>query len=791
MKTKEEIRQALLDYLKAQESGKWSEVSSSLVGRELLSYGAEVINVTENLADSIMTSLDYNKLTASTAINLSRLYRVPLTFNKPAYIQVQLLGGTSVAAYKPFELRISKGGALYTNISACQSTDKVTLYQGEIHEALSDGQSQILPISNVQSTLYKARIISLTTNQRHTGHVIGEGLPQSVHVFYYDKDTGASSIATEYKPWYASTDHVLFLQYVLSDRRIMVCQGEKEWSKVGDYNYQILWLKPTDVNVDTDNIKVQTADGVDVTFNLLDYANAEFDSVSYAREYINAAHLEMTSLSSRSQLETYVTAQPSVHSCYASTLGTNSIVVYCKPSTDGQSAESLNELSAVVQERGNLGFTYSIIQGNRLDFDIIISTGSVLTNEEKQFISTLLSEYFSWDNLSIGQGVNLQGAASYVFTSTGKYVTLTLKIKSTSQLAGAIVQHTIRLLKDGNYVGFDNRGHFIVGPATPALTTTIYCCSGNLLLGFHNQAYEVHESSAILYVLASSIYGGRHVYAANSHYVAATYSGSQGCVIYKAPKGLGDCTDLLASGVAYSWGDTTSNYNESLCSDIGSRCVAWCFKNDAGVTFRVVDFIKGEGYNYSWTTDYTNTPVLAFIGGYLICTLGTSDTKAWCLTDTDSTSVREGKACVLSQPFVCFSGSPDSTGGYGLLKDTTYHLVHFDSVTLSGSTMQFNNCTTLTDVFLNTSAEVCMKHSTSFVYMYDGTDTYYYFIASAKLVDGRDIVLNQTTGETHTGSVDYISGDMEGVSQYTIEAEYEDVSIPSDTYPVYGSSTWK
>lgn len=180
MKSRLEIINELAAVLSTQESGAWSRLQNSVIGKELLAYGAEVILASDNINSSLVQSFDYKLADERALISLSHVHDVPVSFNKPAYMRVRLLGNASTRMYRPFDLVFTVGNVKFTNIKWVSGAEDILLYQGVVKTMKTDTS---LVEFNVDKTLtWDKTIIPTSEDTIMTGHNIGSALPDSVYV---------------------------------------------------------------------------------------------------------------------------------------------------------------------------------------------------------------------------------------------------------------------------------------------------------------------------------------------------------------------------------------------------------------------------------------------------------------------------------------------------------------------------------------------------------------------------------------------------------------------------------
>ena len=133
----------IIAYLESQLSDDiWKKLRNSLLGRELLAFGAEVISENENVKDTMLLQMNPETADKNGLYMLSQMNEIPITNIKPSTLVVQM--ADSVKTYAPYELQYNVGNVHFTNIEYTMQGKSVSLINGT-HKCYAVGR---MPISD-------------------------------------------------------------------------------------------------------------------------------------------------------------------------------------------------------------------------------------------------------------------------------------------------------------------------------------------------------------------------------------------------------------------------------------------------------------------------------------------------------------------------------------------------------------------------------------------------------------------------------------------------------------------
>ena len=141
----EEIYNSLVSKVSSQSGSSWSSLKDSMVGKELLWFGANIESDAEVLSDAVNGVVSLARYSADQLISYAYTQDVPLDLSRPSSVKVGFRGfpGGRAVVCAPFQLCLTIGTLSFYNIEYCRTDSEVTLYQGIPMQMLS-GSSMVL-----------------------------------------------------------------------------------------------------------------------------------------------------------------------------------------------------------------------------------------------------------------------------------------------------------------------------------------------------------------------------------------------------------------------------------------------------------------------------------------------------------------------------------------------------------------------------------------------------------------------------------------------------------------------
>lgn len=393
MITRSEIYKRLSDSLS---DSVWQQLKKSVLGKELLAFGTEVIFNSETVKQSLIDSLDYTKASFSELIQLASISDVCVSEIEPSYIRLVLPSTSPTVIYPPFDLSFTVGNIKFTNITYCKSGDTVTLYQGLV-KTMYTGSYQ--NAANFNSDVQESwTVTTLSDDDIITRYLrLGDALPESVYLFNVSS-AGAPFVVSKFNPQSYGSDISAFKLRTLSDGAIAAELGDGIWAKnftEGD-NWQINWLSLTNTEFDESSGILSSSLYGEITNFVINSSYLGSTSLSYARENYHAQILKNSVISSLSDVVNYVNSFPYVLDSNA-VLGSNGVIkVFIKPKVISD-ASNYREIAASLELYGLLYSTYIVTKGTPIYFAFSIQgiPESIRTN-----VQEFLETQFSYSNLS-------------------------------------------------------------------------------------------------------------------------------------------------------------------------------------------------------------------------------------------------------------------------------------------------------------------------------------------------------------------------------------------------------
>lgn len=487
----EAIYNELVDSISSQSGSSWSALKDSMVGRELLYAGANIISATEDVTSSLLGVLDISRYGVDQLISYAYGQDVPLDLGRPGSIKIRLRGsvGRRVRVCAPFSLRIQIGPLSFYNIDYADAEGIITLYCGSVCKILSNRSVDLpLPFGVSSSPTGGWRLfMELSGGAYRSSYIkLGEDVvSSSVWVFARSKLDRSSSVVfpyTAYNAMLSAPEAQLYKVRCLWDRSTAVVFGDGNWAQVvmpAQYDYSIVWLKGAYGNFTVTRgvtLSYTGLDGVTTTLSQVSEDSSEdgfyvastmygaSGSVSYARNYLVSELFKVRGLVTGVQLENFVLSFPSVQSAYLS-LSKDAANIYIKSVEEGDS--SFEFIEDYLYQYGVSGMVYNVELGRPLDFYIRLrAVGSGVLSEMSRAISVLRDTY-SYSNVTMStrvssslvqQELSLQGIRNIVATLYGR-LSLSGTDSGSYMLPSSAAVGSIRQYSgDGVLLGFDSEG---------------------------------------------------------------------------------------------------------------------------------------------------------------------------------------------------------------------------------------------------------------------------------------------------------------------------------------------
>lgn len=409
--TRQEIRQNLSNALS---TGAWGRIQNSLVGKELLNFGTEVIAASNDIKETLIDTFDYTQADQRALISMSHVFNIPVSFFRPAYVRVHLESGTS-EIYTPYQLSYQVGNIKFTNIESVMGNEDITLYQGVVKTMKSyEDAYDLIPVNYELTEEWDNTILPVSESETIRCHKLGEAMPESILVFCEDADY--PYVMSPFSELRYGSDVKTYKRYTLYDGTQSVLEGNDVWGEEFDFisKYQIVWLQPT--NADFSGSGRLYSNGTEISFHLLEQSQGASYDLVYGREYFRRSYLEQSAIVSEKQIRDYVNAQPYIEDCSVTVLN-NTVYVYVKPKTYSE-GWLYGELEQKLDMHGGLAVLHEVRAGVQVIFQITIDVPGTPPGNASQ-IETYLATRYSYSNLKFNEIVSTADIASILLSRFG------------------------------------------------------------------------------------------------------------------------------------------------------------------------------------------------------------------------------------------------------------------------------------------------------------------------------------------------------------------------------------
>lgn len=455
MKGIAEIQNKLANSLENRESGSWSRLRNSLIGKELLAFGAEVISASDNIADTFVQAFDYQQADERALISLSHVHNLAVSFTKPAYIRVRLLNKVGMT-FKPFDLVYTVGNVKFTNISFFTGNDDIILYQGMVKTMFTE---RLVDYNYEKEVTWDRTVIPIGGDEIITGHNIGRALPDSVYAFY--KDNVSRGIMSEFGPLSSGPELPVYKLFTLMNKDILVLDGDGKWGKMNyvEPKFQILWLDPTSNSFTLNGTLTSNIYGK-LSYQVMGSDHAVEESLDYARDVFRRFYLKLNAIVSREQIQQFVKTFSYVNDCYVTANNAN-VVIYVKPSDPNDIGE-YGAIEAELDLKGSILTKHEVFKGKSLNFQFKLSED--LDSELRSQIEEYLISKCGYDTLGYTEVVDCSRIAAELYAIFGVNSRVTFIVNKTSVESGTKfrfvpIEGTIKLIDaTGRETGYDLNG---------------------------------------------------------------------------------------------------------------------------------------------------------------------------------------------------------------------------------------------------------------------------------------------------------------------------------------------
>ena len=456
----------------------WKKLKSSLLGKELIAFGAEVISENENIKDTMLQQLNPETADKYGLYLLSQMNEIPITNIKPNALVVQMTSDSKT--YAPFELIFNIGNNAFTNIEYTMRDKSVALINGtykcyscnmnNIYGAVVDGEE----------------VFMYDNNDTYSCIKLGRAYPDSIIVTdefgieipRYSTDIAMSNtINLMYKVITGFDGN----QYV----RFICAENVEAPSK-----YHIVWLDPSANDVDYNDEEVSVKDNNVLVAEIKYLSRGSIDNVDYMREQLKKELAKYQGLNTPKSIERYVNGFPYVidSRCVANE---NGMVVYVKPSENKDLSMYLDfsEIAAHIALNSILFPNIKVMTGKKLNFGLQIDgvKDAIVRNN----IKGLIQDVFGYDKMKFNSVVNTSQILSQVYENFKIVPSIRMTIDedftNNESMSYVPVKNTLKgYANDGTLVAWENNemlyGKDLNADAIPFLLYEVVGAIGKMFL---------------------------------------------------------------------------------------------------------------------------------------------------------------------------------------------------------------------------------------------------------------------------------------------------------------------
>jgi hypothetical protein len=411
----------------------WKKLQTSLLGRELLALGGEIISESENVKDTLLFQLNPETANKYGLYLLSQMNEIPITNVKPNTVEVLMKNDSK--SYAPYTLSYNVGNASFVNIEYTMHDKTANFVCGTHKYYYRNGAS--LNNNDGEETYF------FDGEYSYSGIKLGNAYPDSITIT--DKD---GLEIQRYSPEVALSDNIDLMYKVVTglDGVIYVrfiCAEDVESPSV----FNIDWLDHSVKDVDIEDRDVK--DNGTVVGTVEYHSKGSTDDLTYMRSQLKKGMAVSSGLNTPVMIEQYVNGFPFVidSKCKVDTKE-GGLCVYVKPASisDLSTYLDFSEIAAHIAFNTILFPKIKVRTGDILKFDIEIS--GVTSELYKNEIRTLIQDEFAEEKMKFDTNVNISNILNLIYM---KYnilpeisMSLTEKFSNGEVLSGIPISGTLQ-----------------------------------------------------------------------------------------------------------------------------------------------------------------------------------------------------------------------------------------------------------------------------------------------------------------------------------------------------------
>ena len=463
----------------------WKKLKNSLLGRELIALGGEIISENDNIKETLFLQLNPETADESGLYMLAQMNEVPVTAKKPTSLMVEM--DSNSRTYAPFELKHNIGNQTFYNIEYTMPKKNVSLI---------NGTPKWNKNSNDTYTRYEVSERNLYDNGSfYTVYNIGNAYPDSIVVINDDNNIEVQRYSSDM----ALSENVGLMYKVITDPdgtqniRFILGKELNENDELVDVpmpeSFTVKWLDHSAGEAEFDEDNKDIKDGNTTIATILYLSEGAEDDLDFMRKQLKKEMAKYDGLNTPKSIEAYVNSKPYVIDCKCAFDEQGRICVYVKPAQDVDLGIYLDysELAAHISLNSLLFPNIKVVSGKRLLFGMTVS--GLKEQAIQDYARNVIQEKYAYDKLKFSSAVNTSEIVADVY---GRYgvapsVTMTLRENFTvdEQLAYVPEKNSIK--------GFGIDGETTMTEIDGVLYSTlkthdimnmfdVVCCVGNMVL---------------------------------------------------------------------------------------------------------------------------------------------------------------------------------------------------------------------------------------------------------------------------------------------------------------------
>lgn len=421
----------------------WKKLQNSLLGRELLALGAEIISENENVKDTMLLQMNPDTADKYGLYMLSQMNEIPITNVKPSTVTVEMR--SNVRTYAPYELSYSIGNVHFTNIEYTMQGKSVSLINGTYKCYARGVEPSEGAVEDGSETYF------YDGTNSYSGIKLGNAYPDSIVVY----DENGLEIP-RYSSDIALSDNVDMMYKVITgvDGNIYIRFLSSDSIYSNPVSFKIDWLDHSAMEFDVEDYEVK--DGNNVVADIKYYSQGNTDDLDYMRNQIKKEMAKYNGLNTPASVESYVRGLPYVldAKCEKSENGIN---VYIKPSSetmDYQAYLDFSEIAAHISLNSILFPNIKVKTGSQIRFGVEVSGVSDVKLQNS--IKSLLQERYAYENMDFNTIINTSNILSEIYAKYGVVPTVNMTIKepfvNNKPLSFKPIQNTLKLYNNSDAV---------------------------------------------------------------------------------------------------------------------------------------------------------------------------------------------------------------------------------------------------------------------------------------------------------------------------------------------------